>query len=60
MKLKSEWNNRILVVDDEENIHQDIEETLNPDISKAITDDLVKAFGSTTDESFLTDNWNLK
>jgi PAS domain S-box-containing protein len=55
MKLKSEWNNRILVVDDEENIHQDIEEILNPDISKAITDDLAKAFGSTMDESFLPD-----
>ncbi|MEK7400506.1 MAG: sigma 54-interacting transcriptional regulator [Candidatus Poribacteria bacterium] len=55
MKLKSEWNNRILVVDDKENIHQDFEETLNPDIHKVITDDLVKAFGSTTDESFLPD-----
>lgn len=53
MKLKSEWNNRILVVDDDENIHQDIEETLKPDISKTIADDLAKAFGSIIDESFL-------
>lgn len=53
MKLKSGWNNRILVVDDDDYIHQDIEETLKPEVSEPITTDLAKTFGSITDKSFL-------
>jgi two-component system response regulator HydG len=56
MKLKSGWNNQILVVDDEENIHQDLEEMLRTDLTGTTIDDLAKAFGSnTTDVSFLPD-----
>jgi len=53
MKLKDGWNNRILVVDDEENIHQDLEEMLRMSLNQTTADDLAKAFGSNTDESFL-------
>lgn len=53
MKLKSGWSNRILVVDDDDNIHQDIEETLKSKISEPITTDLAEAFGSVVDISFL-------
>lgn len=53
MKLKDGWNNRILVVDDEENIHQDLEEMLKTSLNQTTVDDLAKAFGSNTDESFL-------
>ena len=53
MKLKNGWNNRILVVDDEENIHKDLEEMLIPSLDQTTVDDLAKAFGSNTDESFL-------
>jgi two-component system response regulator AtoC len=53
MKFKSGWNNRVLVVDDEENIHQDLDEMLKPGLSSATTDDMVKAFGSHADKTFL-------
>jgi len=53
MKLKNGWNNRILVVDDVENIHQDFEEMLRPSSIQTVVDNLAKAFGSNTDESFL-------
>jgi Nif-specific regulatory protein len=53
MKLKDGWNNRILVVDDEENIHQDLEEMLKTSLNQTTVDDLAKAFGSNIDEGFL-------
>jgi transcriptional regulator with PAS, ATPase and Fis domain len=53
MKFENGWNNRILVVDDEENIHQDFEEMLKPGLIKASTDDLAIAFDSDVDEDFL-------
>ena len=55
MKFKSGWNNRVLVVDDDENIHQDFEETLKPNLTSATTDNMAKVFGSETDKSFLPD-----
>ncbi len=55
MKFKDGWNNRVLIVDDHENIHQDIEEMLKPNISRTITDSLAKVFGSNIDENFLPD-----
>ncbi len=53
MKIKSGWSNRILIIDDDDYIHQDIEETIKPEISEPITTDLAKAFGSVADKSFL-------
>ncbi len=53
MKFKDGWNNRILVVDDEENIHKDFDQTLKPNLTSTITDDMAKAFGSNEEKSFL-------
>ncbi len=53
MEFKKGWNNRILIVDDQEEIHQDFEEMLNPDFTAELTDDLARAFDSEVDESFL-------
>ena len=53
MKFKDGWNNRVLIVDDQEDIHKDFEEMLNPASVSAPTDDLARAFDSDTDESFL-------
>lgn len=53
MKFDHGWNNRVLIVDDQEEIHQDFEEMLNPFKSDTSTDDLAKAFESYVDESFL-------
>lgn len=53
MNLKDGWSNRILIIDDDDNIHQDIEETLKPKESEQVTADLAKAFGSIVDQSFL-------
>lgn len=55
MEFKHGWNNRVLIVDDHENIHQDIEEMLKPNLSKSITDSLAKVFGSNVEENFLPD-----
>ncbi len=55
MKFKSGWNNRVLIVDDDENIHQDFDEMLKPSATSAAADNIAKAFGSGTDESFLPD-----
>jgi len=55
MKFKREWNNRILVVDDQENIHQDIEEMLKPGLIDTTADNLAKVFGSEVDLDFLPD-----
>jgi len=53
MKFKEGWNNRILVVDDEENIHKDFDQTLKSNLTSTITDDMAKAFGSNEEKSFL-------
>ena len=53
MEFKKDWNYRVLVVDDQREIHQDFEEMLTPDLTDASTDDLAKAFASEVDESFL-------
>ncbi|MCH8291965.1 sigma 54-interacting transcriptional regulator [Candidatus Poribacteria bacterium] len=53
MEFKNGWNNRVLIVDDQEEIHQDFEEMLNPDFTAELTDDLARAFDSEVDESFL-------
>ena len=53
MKFKDDWNNRVLVVDDQDEIHRDFEEMLSSDPSNSLTDDLARAFGSDIDESFL-------
>lgn len=55
MKLKSDWNNRVLVVDDDENIHQDFELMLRPGLTSSTTDSLARAFGSDAEKSFLPD-----
>lgn len=53
MKFENSWNNRILIVDDQGEIHQDFEEMLKPGLTEASTDDLARAFDSDIDESFL-------
>ncbi len=53
MEFKKDWNYRVLVVDDQREIHQDFEEMLTPGATGASTDDLAKAFAAEVDESFL-------
>ena len=53
MRFKDGWNNRVLIVDDQKEIHQDFEEMLKPGLIEASTDDLARAFGSDVDENFL-------
>ena len=53
MEFKKDWNYRVLVVDDQREIHQDFEEMLTPGVAGALTDDLAEAFASEVDESFL-------
>ena len=53
MEFKKDWNYRVLVVDDQREIHQDFEEMLTPGVPGASTDDLAEAFASEVDESFL-------
>lgn len=53
MKPENGCNNRILIVDDQEDIHRDFEEMLKPGLIKASTDDLATAFDSDVDEGFL-------
>ncbi len=53
MDFKKDWNYRVLVVDDQREIHQDFEEMLTPGVTGASTDDLAEAFASEVDESFL-------
>ena len=47
------WNYRVLIVDDQEEIHNDFEEMLAPNNAKRATDDLAKAFMSEIDTAFL-------
>ncbi|HGE71411.1 TPA: response regulator [Candidatus Poribacteria bacterium] len=54
MKNKMIKNNRVLIVDDQEEIHKDFEEVLNYPSEKSIPDDLASAFSSDKrDDSFL-------
>ena len=53
MEFKKDWNYRVLVVDDQQEIHRDFEEMLTPGLTGASTDDLAEAFASEVDESFL-------
>ena len=53
MKSENGWNNRILIVDDQGDIHRDFEEMLKPSLIKASTDDLATAFDLDIDEGFL-------
>ena len=53
MELENDWNNRVLIVDDQAEIHEDFEEMLRPGLTKTSTDDLAKVFASEADESFL-------
>ena len=53
MEFKKDWNYRVLVVDDQREIHQDFEEMLTPGVAGSSTDDLAEAFASEVDESFL-------
>ena len=53
MEFKKGWNYRVLVVDDQREIHQDFEEMLTPGFTGTSTDDLAEAFASEVDESFL-------
>ncbi len=53
MNFNDGWNNRVLIVDDQIEIHQDFEEMLNPSKVSSLTDDLARVFNSIVDESFL-------
>lgn len=53
MEFSNGWNNRILIVDDQEDIHRDFEEMLKPTLAKASTDSLAKVFDPQIDEDFL-------
>lgn len=53
MESKDGWNNRVLIVDDQEEIHDDFEEILRPSLSDASTDEIAKSFISEVDDNFL-------
>lgn len=54
MNFKDGWNNRVLIADDQKEIHRDFEEMLNPGLLKLSTDRLAGAFDSdANEESFL-------
>ena len=53
MNFKDGWNNRVLIADDQRDIHQDFEEMLNPILVKPSTDRLARAFSSDASENFL-------
>ena len=61
MELKTDWNNRILVVDDQEDIHDDLEDMLTfnsmkaAENNKAETDALVDLFLDEPKKSYLPD-----
>ena len=44
MELRDDWNNRVLIVDDEKDIHNDITDMLNFNFIEATTDDLANQF----------------
>lgn len=51
MKWKSGWNNRVLIVDDMDDIHEDFVNMLQPHMSNATTDDLARAFASEVEDN---------
>jgi CheY-like chemotaxis protein len=53
MNFRDDWNNSVLIADDQKDIHRDFEEMLNPGLIELSTDQLADAFGSEVDESFL-------
>ncbi len=53
MESRDSWNNRVLIVDDQEEIHDDFEEILKPSLSGSSTDELAKSFISEVDDNFL-------
>ena len=53
MKLSNYDNNRVLIVDDLEDIHDDFEEMLKPNLSARSTDELTVAFIHEKDKPFL-------
>ena len=53
MKLSNYDNKRVLIVDDQEDIHQDFVEMLNPHLIERSTDELTTAFIRGEDQSFL-------
>lgn len=52
MTHRHDWNNRILIVDDQPEIHQDFEEVLKPSSAASSTKDLAKAFHANVTENF--------
>ena len=52
-------NNRVLIVDDQEEIHEDFEEMLKPNLSYTLSKGLASAFGSEEDDSGFLPEFNL-
>lgn len=53
MKFRDDWNNRVLIVDDQDEIHQDFEEMLNPGFVSSKTEELARAFNPDMEDDFL-------
>ena len=53
MKSNDSWNYRVLIVDDQEEIHNDFEEMLASGLTKRATDELAAAFVTQSDKSVL-------
>jgi len=53
MYFKDGWNNRVLIADDQKDIHRDFEEMLSRDLIKPSTDRLAMAFNSDVGGNFL-------
>ena len=53
MECRDGWNYRVLIVDDQEEIHDDFEEMLKTGLMGVRTDDLANVFVSEVDENFL-------
>ena len=53
MKLNTSWNYRVLIVDDQEEIHNDFEEMLASGSTKRATDELAAAFVAQSDKPVL-------
>ena len=55
IELMNHVNRRVLIVDDQKEIHNDFTEMLKPDLAERSTDDLVAAFGTEEKPFFLPD-----
>ena len=53
MKSNNSWNYRVLVVDDQEEIHNDFEEMLTSGVTKRATDELAATFVAQSDKPVL-------